>query len=476
MRLLNFALIFCVILLTASAWEPIGPGTEYHYQRWQDNNDIFIVRVDRSNPQAIIDTMVGGDKIKGFREKTTSMYSRYDDSLTTWKEGKYDGTRYKAIAAVNGYYFNMQNGEWISGGLSNGWYVHRYDEMQAKPGFGSGYNIMKDKNVFIGECVHHTPNKNFVLHPKSGKKIPLEGLNIAPHSNKVILYTPQWDMATPPGTDTVELLIQLNRPAGFNSISSVKGTVTKIIKNKGGNVIPFDSIILNAGSSKVSLFNGIEVGDSVEVYQDVDEYDEGSCKNPISRNWDQTFSSLGIAYHYLKNGKRVIYNDSIRHPRTAMAYNSKYIYFYVVDGRTSKSQGMKIDELSDFALHFLNATDGAALDGGGSSTMVVNGKIRNFPSDGVERAVSNAVLIAVPVKEEFSTKFKSGENIIVKEITHLYIGPGRNFNKIEEIKEKTEGQIINHTLLGVKAKETFWWKVKIGQLEGWLDEARIAKK
>ncbi|MGZ8593905.1 MAG: phosphodiester glycosidase family protein [Actinomycetota bacterium] len=33
------------------------------------------------------------------------------------------------------------------------------------------------------------------------------------------------------------------------------------------------------------------------------------------------------------------------------------------------------------------------LDGGGSSTMVVQGKVANRPSDGHERAISNAILV-----------------------------------------------------------------------------------
>ena len=33
------------------------------------------------------------------------------------------------------------------------------------------------------------------------------------------------------------------------------------------------------------------------------------------------------------------------------------------------------------------------LDGGGSSTMVVRGKVVNRPSDGKERAIANAVMI-----------------------------------------------------------------------------------
>ncbi len=51
--------------------------------------------------------------------------------------------------------------------------------------------------------------------------------------------------------------------------------------------------------------------------------------------------------------------------------------------------------LVEFARLFKNlgATDALNLDGGGSSTMVVKGSIKNVPSDGRERPVINALLV-----------------------------------------------------------------------------------
>jgi exopolysaccharide biosynthesis protein len=41
----------------------------------------------------------------------------------------------------------------------------------------------------------------------------------------------------------------------------------------------------------------------------------------------------------------------------------------------------------------LGARDALDLDGGGSSAMAVRGKVVNRPSDGVERAVSDALVV-----------------------------------------------------------------------------------
>jgi len=65
----------------------------------------------------------------------------------------------------------------------------------------------------------------------------------------------------------------------------------------------------------------------------------------------------------------------------------------VVDGRRrGHSSGMTNFELA-LALVRLGAVSGAALDGGGSSTMAFDGQLLNTPSGTSERAVSEALLM-----------------------------------------------------------------------------------
>lgn len=93
-------------------------------------------------------------------------------------------------------------------------------------------------------------------------------------------------------------------------------------------------------------------------------------------------------------------NDSILHPRTAIGinHNGRWLYLVVVDGRQPfYSTGATYKELADILLD-LGANEAMALDGGGSSTMVIQGEsgeplILNSPIDslipGRERAVAN---------------------------------------------------------------------------------------
>jgi len=64
-----------------------------------------------------------------------------------------------------------------------------------------------------------------------------------------------------------------------------------------------------------------------------------------------------------------------------------------VDGlQEGYSAGMSLPELAGF-LKELGADDALNLDGGGSTTMWVNGHICNRPSDGRIRPIANALLL-----------------------------------------------------------------------------------
>ncbi len=83
-----------------------------------------------------------------------------------------------------------------------------------------------------------------------------------------------------------------------------------------------------------------------------------------------------------------------RHPRTAVGWNPERYFWVVVDGRqVPYSDGMTLAELERLFLR-LGATDAINLDGGGSTAMVVRGRVANRPSDASgERPVGNALVL-----------------------------------------------------------------------------------
>lgn len=83
-------------------------------------------------------------------------------------------------------------------------------------------------------------------------------------------------------------------------------------------------------------------------------------------------------------------------PRTAIGQISPLHYIFIVaDGRSNESNGMTLTQL---AQEFVDrgATIAYNLDGGGSSTMWLNGRIINNPTDGRsdgERSISDIIYI-----------------------------------------------------------------------------------
>ena len=87
--------------------------------------------------------------------------------------------------------------------------------------------------------------------------------------------------------------------------------------------------------------------------------------------------------------------SSNRHPRSGVGFSidSTRVFFIVVDGRTQSSVGMSLVEFADLMVTS-GIYQGMNLDGGGSTTLVVDGDIVNSPSDPFgERAVGNCLLL-----------------------------------------------------------------------------------
>ena len=77
-----------------------------------------------------------------------------------------------------------------------------------------------------------------------------------------------------------------------------------------------------------------------------------------------------------------------RAPRTGVGVKADgTVLLMVADGRSQYSAGMSLKEFATYLKRF-GAVSAVNLDGGGSSEMVLDGKIMNRPSDGSERPVS----------------------------------------------------------------------------------------
>jgi exopolysaccharide biosynthesis protein len=67
----------------------------------------------------------------------------------------------------------------------------------------------------------------------------------------------------------------------------------------------------------------------------------------------------------------------------------------IADGRSEASAGLDLYDLAAYLLE-LGAVDALNLDGGGSTTMYLDGKVVNRPSDPTgERKVSDAIIVTL---------------------------------------------------------------------------------
>jgi hypothetical protein len=111
--------------------------------------------------------------------------------------------------------------------------------------------------------------------------------------------------------------------------------------------------------------------------------------------WPGVFDAVGGDPILLLDGASTqVCAACARQPRTAIGVTATgKILLVVIDGRRPGwSRGATLGELRTI-MRDLGAVDAMNLDGGGSSEMVVKGKVVNRPSDGHERRITNAVLI-----------------------------------------------------------------------------------
>ena len=125
-----------------------------------------------------------------------------------------------------------------------------------------------------------------------------------------------------------------------------------------------------------------------------------TVKLSSSMGWADVSDSIGGIPELVRGGKVTLSHcdDSDfcgENPRTGIGVTAGgIVLLVVVDGRRSGwSSGMRLIEFAQL-FKYLGAVDAMNLDGGGSATMVVRGRIVNKPSDSSgERPVTTAVLV-----------------------------------------------------------------------------------
>jgi len=295
-------------------------------------------------------------------------------------------SRYHAIAAVNAGFFlttGTYRGESSGVLLLNGRLISEPIEGRAALGLVQGPT--GDEIIF-----GHLRFSGY-LELVPGRRFVVRGVNRPRAADELIVYTPEFHRTTLTNPDGVEVVVRNNR-------------VVLIRDGEGSSTIPLDGFVVSgSGKAREWILTNLRAGSRVRL---------SSKLEPIESDmidlWKRALFIVGGGPQLVRDGRVAItFKEekvapkfvSDRHPRTAIArLKDGRILVATVDGRQpGVSAGMTLPELAELLLEF-GASDAINLDGGGSTTMVVNGKGVNVPSDQTgERPVSDAILF-LPMK------------------------------------------------------------------------------
>ena len=143
------------------------------------------------------------------------------------------------------------------------------------------------------------------------------------------------------------------------------------------------------------VLSAIPTDQQAAVLRSLQPGDQASLRWTLG--WGKTLDAVGGYPMLVRGGRRVATGCKssfcYRNPRTAIGVTrGGRVLLVTVDGRRRTSVGMSLVEEAGLMRH-LGAANAMNVDGGGSTTMVVKGRVVNVPSDGTDRAVSCAVLI-----------------------------------------------------------------------------------
>ena len=205
-----------------------------------------------------------------------------------------------------------------------------------------------------------------------GRILTIKGLNRQRITNDLVLFNRNYAAGTRTNEHGREIKIRQGRAVEVSA--------------KGNMTLDSSSLVLSGHGINADALARIRVGDRVAIDQTLG-----------SRVADEAQMVVGGGPLLVENGQ-----VNVRSREEAMAPDIAYgraprtgagvtadgtVLLMAVDGRSRYSAGMTLKEFAQYLKRF-GAVSAVNFDGGGSTEMVLDGKIMNSPSDGSERPVS----------------------------------------------------------------------------------------
>jgi hypothetical protein len=359
----------------------IAPGVTYRHivqlsGPWRVNE----LEIDLRQPGLSLHGVKANDSFLT-REKPSSMVARYSGPG-------------KAVAAINTDFFVVKTGETennvvIEGNMSKGVTV-------SDSPFDRFNNLHSELGI---DWKNHSWIERYGLKGKvtqGSHSVPLDGLNFRPpQKNYVALFTPFVGDSSPPDTlhhDVANVPLELVSRNGNTMTFRFAGRVSdgsRAATSSGG-------LLVAEGGMRDSLRAMVKRGGQIRVTMGLNP-DHGNLRTVVG-GWPRIVRNGRSVAEWadIEEGTFPAFSRT-RHPRTAggISRDGNTLYLMTVDGRRESDGGMSLVELAHFMIG-LGAYDAMNFDGGGSTTMIVDGKVVNHPSDTTgERAVGSALLVVV---------------------------------------------------------------------------------
>ena len=369
------------------AGRELAPGVSY--EKYTDPRGpwaINVVRVDLRRPNIEIRAARANDQLKG-RERVSAMAKR----------ASVNGAH--AVAAVNADFFNLETGENENNQVLDGeWWkglkvtdspYDTWDNAHTQFGIDAARRPVIDRFILDGKAWDH------------GVPTPILTVNSYPTGRYegTALYTSRYGTATP--RDTARRTVEAALSAGGRRGDTLLFVRRSAVATTSGSAIPDGGAVLAAYGSglRADEVKAMAEGDTVKVLlATLPRFPHGLTPRMLIGGWPRILrDGVVVADDAATEEGTLSRNAEVRHPRTAIGFSrdSATLILLTVDGRSENSGGMTLVELAR-VMRELGAWQALNFDGGGSTTMVIDGAVVNQPSDKEgERSVGNAVLVLI---------------------------------------------------------------------------------
>jgi hypothetical protein len=343
---------------------------------------MHVVTVNLRDPSIELRVARAHDQLKG-REKTSEMVRRVV------------ATGVQVPAAVNADFFELASGEneneqvltgeWWKGLKLTDSPYDTYDNVHVQFGLDAARRPVMDRYILDGKAWDR------------GAMTPIVAMNFNPSGKPegTALFTARYGATAPRDTtrQTAEAAMTAAGRHGDTLLFVRRGTVSAT----SGSAIPTDGAVLAAYGARAKEVQAMAEGDTVKVLlATLPRLRHGAVPTLLIGGWPRILrDGENVAGDAATVEGTLSRNAEMPHPRTAVGFSrdSATLILLTVDGRSENSGGVTLVDLARL-MRRLGAWQAMNFDGGGSTTMVIDGAVVNAPSDKTgEREVGNALLV-----------------------------------------------------------------------------------